>query len=218
MVEDLTQRLQRCYTGVVNDILRGMGLKDFVLPPELRPLLPLQPMAGPAFTVEGRVDRNADPHQTLLGWTGLLSQARSKAGHVWVCQANTDEVALMGELSGETLQRFGLHGCIIDGLVRDSRFLIDIGFQTWSRGFTPRDIVGHWLPKATDIEVRIGGVWIAPGDYMLGDMDGCLRVPRSIVGEVVGKAEAAMGAESLVRKAIREGMDPQQAYLAHRKF
>lgn len=212
----ISDRLARCYTGVVHDIMRAMGLKDFTLPPEMRPILPGQAMAGPAFTIEGRVDRNADPHQTLLAWTGLLSQA--KAGHVWVCQTNTDYVALMGELSAETLKNKGLRGCVIDGLVRDVAFMIEMGFQNWCRGFTPRDIVGYWLPKAVEVEIRIGDVWIRPGDYMVGDLDGLIRVPHEIVAEVIGKCETAMTTESKVRSAILGGMDPQQAYLNFGKF
>jgi hypothetical protein len=30
----LTERLERCYTGVVHDVMRSMGLRDFTLPPE----------------------------------------------------------------------------------------------------------------------------------------------------------------------------------------
>ncbi len=45
MSEELTQRLERCYTGVVHDVMRGMGLSDFTLPPELQPLLPGQKLA-----------------------------------------------------------------------------------------------------------------------------------------------------------------------------
>ena len=212
----ISDRLAKCYTGVVHDIMRAMGHKDFTLPPEMRPILPAQAMAGPAFTIEGRVDRNADPHQTLLAWTGLLSQA--KAGHVWVCKTNTDYVALMGELSAETLKNKGLRGCVIDGLVRDVSFMIGMGFQNWCRGFTPRDIVGYWLPKAVEVEVKIGDVWIRPGDYVVGDMDGLVRVPHEIVEEVIGKCEVAMTTESKVRTAILSGMDPQQAYLSFGKF
>ena len=32
--DPLTARLERCYTGVLNDIMRGLGLRNFVLPPE----------------------------------------------------------------------------------------------------------------------------------------------------------------------------------------
>ena len=50
----LTDRLARCYTGVVHDVMRDMGLQDFTLPPEIRPILPDRPFAGPVFTVRGR--------------------------------------------------------------------------------------------------------------------------------------------------------------------
>jgi regulator of RNase E activity RraA len=124
----------------------------------------------------------------------------------------------MGELSAETLKDKGVRGCVCDGGIRDVNFLLAIGFQAWARFFTPRDIVGHWLPRAVDVPITIGEVLIAPGDYMLGDRDGLLRIPAAIVGEVVAKAELAIGTENLVRKAILAGVDPQEAYLRHGKF
>ena len=213
---DLSDRLVACYTGVLHDVMRAMGLRDFTLPPELRPILPEQALAGPAFTIEGKVVVDGDPHETLLAWTGLLSQA--PAGSVWVSQPNDRIVAHMGELSAETLKNKGVRGCIADGFVRDVNFLLAIGFQAWCRGFTPRDIVGHWLPAATDVPIRIGDVVIAPGDYMVGDRDGLVRIPARLAGDVAGKAETAMVTESLVRKAILAGTDPQQAYLKYGKF
>src|SRR3954469_14539472 len=181
-----SERLAQCYTGVVHDVMRGMGLREFNLPPELRPLFPERRLAGPAFTVDGRVDPRADAHETLLAWTGLLSKARP--GHIWVSQPNDRVVAHMGELSAETLAKKGVLGCVADGYVRDVEFLLAMGFQTWSRGFTPRDIVGYWLPRAVDVDIRIGDVTIAAGDYLLGDRDGLVRIPRAQVADVVEKA------------------------------
>lgn len=215
MSDDLTQRLSRCYTGIIHDTIRAMGLSDFTLPPDLRPLLPGEKLAGPAFTVEGRTGE-FDAHETLLGWTGLLSAA--KPGHVWVCQPNTQEVALMGELSAETLKNKGVRGCVIDGLSRDTEFMIEMGFQAFFKAYTPRDIVGVWLPKAVDEPVKIGEVWIRPGDYILGDRDGVVRIPVEVIEEVLEKAEIAIGAENKVRSAILSGMDPQAAYLQFGKF
>jgi 4-hydroxy-4-methyl-2-oxoglutarate aldolase len=212
----LSDRLAACYTGVVHDVMRAMGLRDFTLPSELRPILPEQSLAGPAFTIEGKAVTGADPHETLLAWTGLLSQA--PAGSVWISQPNDRVVAHMGELSAETLKNKGVRGCIADGFIRDVNFLLAIGFQTWCRGYTPRDIVGNWLPTAANAPIAIGEVVIAPGDYMVGDRDGLIRVPSALAEEVAGKAEAAMATESLVRKAILAGDDPQQAYLKYGKF
>ena len=215
-MNDISERLQACYTGVVHDVMRAMGLRDFTLPAEVRPILPEQAMAGPAFTIEGMVAPEVEAHETLLAWTGLLSKA--PAGSIWVSQPNDRVVAHMGELSAETLKNKGVRGCIADGFIRDVNFLLAIGFQAWCRGFTPRDIVGHWLPKATEVPITIGDVVIAPGDYMVGDRDGLIRVPQALAAKVVEAAEVAMATESLVRKAILEGTDPQEAYLKYGKF
>ena len=123
--------------------MRGMGLRDFTLPSTIRSQTVQKTIAGPAFTLLGRVDGRADPHQTLLAWTGFLSKA--KPGHVVVIQPNDNEVAHMGELSGEVLMKKGVPGCVIDGATRDVSFLIDMNMPIYARYTTPRDIVGYWL-------------------------------------------------------------------------
>jgi 4-hydroxy-4-methyl-2-oxoglutarate aldolase len=213
---DLTERLERCYTGVLNDVMRGMGLRNFVLPPEIRPLFPQRPLAGPVWTVSGHVDETANRHTTLLKWTGLL--AKAKPGHVIVCQPHTHAVALMGELSAETLQFRGIRGYVVDGACRDVEFILRLGFQTCFRHYTPKDIVSFWLPDGFDVPIAIGDVRIHGGDYLLADRDGVVIVPAARAEEVVAAAETAIGTENLIRKAILEGVDPQEAYLKYGKF
>ncbi|MDG1211524.1 MAG: hypothetical protein P8I56_20875 [Paracoccaceae bacterium] len=216
MTDAISDRLAKCYTGVVHDVLRKMGHRDFTLPPRLRPLMPEKAMAGPAFTILGKVDPTADAHETLLAWTGLLSKCPQ--GHVWVNQPNDNTIAHMGELSAETLKDKGVRGAVADGMIRDANFLIDMGFQTWHNGYTPRDIVGWWLPAAINVPIRIGEVDIEPGDYMVGDRDGLIRVPQGIVEEVIEASETDINTESAIRTAIKSGTDPQEAYLKYGKF
>ena len=211
MSAEITNRLERCYASVVHDVLRDLNLRDFTLPSRLRPILPDKVLAGPVWPILGKVDPTADAHETLLAWTGLLSQCPS--GHVWVNQPNDDVVAHMGELSAETLADKGVLGCVLDGMARDIDFLLKLGFQTWCSGFTPRDIVGYWLPAAVNVPIRIGMVDIAPGDWVIGDRDGMVRIPGAMIDEVLEKSEEVIGTESAIRAAIKDGMDPQQAYL-----
>ena len=72
---ELTNQLKHLYTGAVHDVFRSMGVQNFVLPNHIRPLNPDQKMAGPIWTVSGRMDTTKTPHETLLGWTELLSKA-----------------------------------------------------------------------------------------------------------------------------------------------
>lgn len=213
---DLVERLATTYTGVVHDVMRVMGLRDFTLPPEIRPLFPDQVLAGIVATVSGRVDSSAGAHESLLGWTGLLSKARPDT--VLICQPNDSTVAHMGELSAETLKLKGVCGYVADGGCRDVNFILGLGFPVWCRYFTPRDIVSHWLPDQFDQPIRIGEVTIHAGDLVLGDRDGMVILPKDRAAEIVTAAEAAIGTENLVRKAILEGVDPQEAYLRYGKF
>ena len=111
-----------------------------------------------------------------------------------------------------------MRGCVIDGLSRDTEFMIEMGFQAFFKAYTPRDIVGAWLPKAVDEPIKIGDVWIRPGDYILGDRDGVVRIPVEVIEEVLDKAEADISRENKVRTAILAGTDPQEAYKQFGKF
>jgi regulator of RNase E activity RraA len=213
--EDLTPRLSRLYTGVVHDVMREMGLKDFTLPHTLHAVTVAKTIAGPVFTMRGKVTK-ADPHETLLAWTGFLSKA--KAGHVVVIEANDDVVAHMGELSAETLMHKGVPGVVVDGGTRDVEFLMGMGFPVYARYHTPRDIAGYWMVDALDVPIRIGEVKIAPHDYLLADRDGIVILPRDRAAEIVSKAATALGTENQIRTAILGGMDPQEAYLKFGKF
>jgi len=211
-----TERLARLYSGAVHDVMRGMGHDNCVLPIHLRPLDPTLKVAGPVWTVSGRTDRTVTRHDSLLGWTTLLSKAPS--GHVVVCQPNNQDVALMGELSAETLKNKGVLGYVVDGGCRDTDFILALGFPVFHTFFTPSDIVARWVPDHFERPVSIGPVTVRTGDFILGDRDGLVVIPRDLVASVIDKTEQVALTENAVRAAIRSGVDPVDAYLKYGKF
>ena len=214
----LTERLLALYASAVHDVLRGMGHDDVVLPNEIRPLDPTRKLAGPVWTCSGRMDRTKTRHDTLLGWTTLLSKAPT--GHVVVCQPNNHEVALMGELSAETLKNKGVLGYVVDGGCRDCDFILEQGFPVFHSFFTPSDVTGRWVPDTDRFgqPITIGPVTICSGDYLIADRDGAVVIPQAIAEDVVSKTEEVAATENQVRNAIRGGMDPVEAYLKYGKF
>jgi len=212
----LTERLERCYTGAVHDVLRMMGHENIVLPPAIKAIAPGTKVAGPAWTVAGHVDRTKTRHETLLGWCTLLAKAPS--GHVVVCQPNNHEVALMGELSAQTLQARGVRGYVVDGGSRDTDLVLEQGFPVFCSFLTPSDIVERWTPDRYGEPVTIGTVTISTGDYVLGDRDGVVIIPARLAEEVVTKTEEVVATESDMRRALIGGMDPVEAYNKYGKF
>jgi regulator of RNase E activity RraA len=212
----LTERLRACYTGAVHDVLRMMGHERVVLPHDLKPIDPTLKLAGPVWTVSGHLDRTKTRHETLLGWCTLLSKA--PAGHVVVCQPHNREVALMGELSAQTLAARGVLGYVVDGGSRDTELVLEQRFPVWCSFLTPSDIVARWIPDAYGAPIDIGGVMIATGDYLLADRDGVVIIPKAIAEEVVLKTEEVVSTESDMRRALIGGLDPVEAYNRFGKF
>jgi 4-hydroxy-4-methyl-2-oxoglutarate aldolase len=210
------ESLERAYSGAVHDTLRAAGYPHQVLPTDIAPLARHQKVAGPVFTVGGRLAPGKSEHEILLGWTGLLSKAPK--GSVVICQPNDSSLAHFGELSAETMKSRGVRGYIVDGGCRDTGFIEELGFPVFCRYFTPRDIVGSWAIDTIGEPVVIGGVSIRSGDYVIADRDGVVIVPASFIDEVANRVVLVMATENLVRNAIREGVDPQEAYLRYGKF
>jgi 4-hydroxy-4-methyl-2-oxoglutarate aldolase len=215
-IDPLGARLLQLYAAAVHDVLRAQGVERCVLPSGLRALNPSSKLAGPVWTVSGHIDRSRSAHDTLLAWTGLLSQA--PAGTVIVCQPNNHSVALMGELSAQALQLKGVLGYIVDGACRDCDFILALGFPVWCALNTPSDIVGRWVPDSFGQPVTLGEVTVQTGDYLLADRDGVVVIPQAMAQDVVARTEQVALTENAVRRAILDGMDPQQAYLKYGKF
>ena len=213
---DYTERLSKCYTGVVHDIMRDMEYINFTLPPDIKPCKQNHVLAGQIFTIEGVVDTDQSHHESLLAWTGFLSKAPNDK--VIICQPNTNDVALMGELSAETLQLRGVRGYIVDGGSRDMDFILKIDFPVWSKFYTPRDVVKYWKPSKFEQSITIGNVKINNNDYVLADIDGVLIIPQANIEQILKKTEEKINSENLVRKAIKEGIDPQEAYKKYSAF
>jgi 4-hydroxy-4-methyl-2-oxoglutarate aldolase len=212
----LAARLLNCYAAAVHDVLRAMGYPHCVLPSNIQPLDPTRKLAGEVYTVSGHIDKTRDPHDTLVQWTGLLSKA--PPGKVLVCQPHTYDIALMGELSAETLKFRGVRGYVVDGGCRDTDFILELGFPVFCAFNTPKDIVGRWVPDRFGEPITIGEVTISSGDYVLADRDGVVIIPGRVAQEAVDKTEQVLQTENKVRTAILAGMDPQEAYLKFGKF
>lgn len=214
--DPITPRLEKCYTGAVYDVMRAMDLTDCVLPNTLRPLDASKKLAGPIYTVSGRCRDGLTAHDTLLAWTSLLS--RAPRGSVIVLQPNDLTLAHLGELSSETLASRGIRGFVVDGGCRDADFILRIRFPVFCRYLIPVDIVGRWITQTLGEPIRIGNVSIQTDDYLLGDRDGVVIVPKGRAQEIVQKTEEVMQTENRVRQAILNGVDPQEAYLKYGKF
>lgn len=212
----MQERFARVYTAALADVLDDRGLREQVLPPELRPLVPGMRLAGQAFTVEGRPVEHDDWDGSVRKTLAMLGAV--PAGHVAVYQCHHQRSAHFGELSATSLLARGVAGCVIDGGCRDTGFIAREGFPVFARHVTPEDCTWRWEVTATEITVTIGTVQVAPGDWVVGDEDGVIVVPQDVAPDVLAEAERKVGTENEIREAVRGGASPLEAYERYGTF
>lgn len=214
--KDLCDRYEALYPGVVADNLDKLGYTEQVLPPSINPLAREMRVAGIAYPVRGRRDESVEYEQNIRRILEMLSDASEES--VLAIQSQDNTAAHLGELSTTALDEQGCRGAIIDGGVRDVRFILEQDFPVFSRYRTPADAPPRWRLEDWNVPIEIGDVEIQPGDVLLGDVDGVVHVPRDIAQEVLEAAEETADTETDVRQAVGGGVDPVEAYEQYGKF
>src|SRR5690606_35602213 len=110
----------------------------------------------------------------------------------------------------------GSVGAIVDGGLRDTRWIDELGFTVFGCFRTPVQSISRWKVNAWNVPVYMTGatgrrVSVEPGDFILGDDDGAIVIPQEIVREVLDKSEKLTQQEIQIRKSLSEGMSLAQA-------
>jgi 4-hydroxy-4-methyl-2-oxoglutarate aldolase len=214
---DLARRFASVYTGALTDVLDRHGFLQQTLPPAFAPLRAGMAVAGPVYPILGRPHPNHDYDTSIRLVLGMLGSV--PPGHVAVYQTNDGASAHLGELSVTSLASRGCAGAVIDGGVRDAEYILREGFPVFARHVTPQDCVPRWeLLAHGEITIVVGGVRVAPGDWIVGDRDGLVIVPGARVDEILGEAEDKVATESEIRDSVRGGTLPLEAYELYGTF
>jgi regulator of RNase E activity RraA len=131
---------------------------------------------------------------------------------VYVCTGASPEYALWGELMSTRAITLGAAGAVVDGYSRDTRGILQLGFPTFSYGGYAQDQGPRGKVIDFRVPLEIGGVRLEPGDLLFGDLDGVCIIPRAAEEEVVRKALEKAREESVLERALREGMSAAEAF------
>ncbi len=147
---------------------------------------------------------------TVLSWPGdnlMIHAAIEQCGPgdiLVVTTRSPSQQGMFGELFATGLHQRGVAGAIIDGGVRDTQELRDLGFPVWSRHVNVMGTVKN-TPGSVNVPVVINGQVIDAGDLLVCDDDGVAVVPRLQADEVLAKSIAREEKEAATRAAFIEG-------------
>jgi regulator of RNase E activity RraA len=219
--EQMCGRYRRLYAGLIYDVLEHLGHSKQVLSHGLVPLAPDMKLAGPAFTVKGTTscERNEGIRYRRLRMINEMQRPCIEVRD----QGTPHSVAIYGELSATTARAHGAVGALVDGATRDTSKLIEMGFPVFARYRTPIEAFGRWAMLDYQVPVLITGeltdtVQVNPGDFIFGDYDGVLVIPKALTAEVLTECERVMGIEDLARVEFARGDDPVEVFERHKRL
>jgi 4-hydroxy-4-methyl-2-oxoglutarate aldolase len=164
--------------------------------PRVKPAWPGARVAGPAFPVRCSPGDNLAIH---------VAVTRAPAGSVLVADMGGErDFGYWGEVLTTGAEARGIAGLVIDACVRDCDALVAHGFPVFSTGLALTG-ASKTQPGAIDRAVTAGDVEVAPGDWVVADVDGVVVVPGAALDDVLAAGRARAAREDALFEVLRAG-------------
>lgn len=168
---------------------------------EIRTLFPeLGPLVGHAVTALIRAEPAPLPDHrasTFAWWDHVLSIPAPRVVVVHDLDDPRGQGAQWGEVQANIHKALGCVGVITDGSVRDLDEVRALGFQFAAAHVSVSHAYVHMVDFG--LPVKVGGLWVKPGDLVHGDHHGVVTVPPEIADRL---PQAVAAVEADERKII----------------
>ncbi len=190
------------YSAVFSDVCDALGLRGQTVSPGMLPLGDTGTLIGWARTARS-VPVEEPPARHYGSEIDFIDSLRP--GDVAVVDCSQCPAAAWGELFSTAAKGRGARGAVIDGLIRDRRKILDLGFRISARGSRPTDSLGRVSIQEMDGSILLGGVQVHSGDLVVADEDGITVVPRDHAGRAIELAMAKAAVENKARDLLLAG-------------
>ena len=153
-------------------------------------------LLGIALTVRTRSDDNLMVHKAI---------DIAQPGDVIVVDAGgSTGNAIIGEIMTSWAKKRGVAGFVIDGAIRDARYIRKSDYPVYSRGVSHR---GPYKDGPGEINciLSIDGMVVRPGDIIVGDEDGLLAIDPAIARELAAEVRQVEAKEKKTLASIADG-------------
>ncbi|KAH7381369.1 RraA-like protein [Phaeosphaeria sp. MPI-PUGE-AT-0046c] len=165
---------------------------------------------GPAYTVKYvRISEEA-PKQD----THYIDQVPSDS-IVFVSSPPNVPNAVYGGLMSTRAKYLGAAGAVIDGRFRDLEEHRALNFPLFARDIGTAPPYESVKVAAVNVPVKLQSehqdMEIRPGDYLMGDVNGVVVLPKEKAGEVIALMAKRVEADEKVREGLTKGLSFKEA-------
>jgi 4-hydroxy-4-methyl-2-oxoglutarate aldolase len=167
-----------------------------LLHPAIRPIQSGSVIAGTAVTVLTQPDDNLMIHAAV---------EQCGPGDVLVVAVEEpSSYGLVGELLATALRARGVVGLVIDAGVRDIGPLRALGVPVWSRWVSAQGAT-KVRPGSVNVPVTCAGQLVEPGDAIVADDDGVVRIASADVPDIADRCDVRIAGEEEKRGLFAAG-------------
>ena len=178
------------YSGILSDVLDGLGYRNQALSNAIHGLTDDVVIFGPAFTSIG-TQVYSMPEHPLIAQTRVVDQLG--AGEIYVLVTRGEyNCAVFGELFATAVNQRGGAGVLLDAYARDVKELKKMKFPLFYRGKNPKTSKGRCEINECQIPVVI--------------------IPKDLIDEVLDRAFALIQDENRVRAGLLDGDSLEKVY------
>ncbi len=199
---ELIEALGGFDTPVLADAMREEGFRGG-LGGRFHALIPGKRVAGVAVTLN-IIAAPEGEKPDIAALPAAVEEARGREAPILVIRTEVPG-AVWGGCIGANAQSAGVRAVVIDGTIRDTAELIELGDQIFFREKNPES--SKWEALATGLmePVTVGGVTIRAGDFVVGDDDGVVVVPPDRSEAVLTRARTIAGREEITMDLLLKG-------------
>ncbi len=162
----------------------------------IKPLAGGMKVVGPALTVKCHPMDNLMLHKAI--------EVAEPGDIIVAITGDYPEGGYWGDLMAGSAVARKIGGLVIDGGVRDSEDIVEMGFPVFCRGTCIRGTVKKNLGLVNH-PILLGEVTIEPGDLVVGDDDGVVVIPLDRIEKVLEASKRRIEKEKDKRAALATG-------------
>jgi CMP-N-acetylneuraminic acid synthetase/regulator of RNase E activity RraA len=193
----------RLTSAMLSDILDEYGIKGVLKGFQLN--LKNKKVLGTAKTLKIRKLKEGEDIKGI--YDALKSYDTIIPNDIIIVENEISDFAYFGELNANLAIRSGAIAAIIDGMTRDTKEVAELDFPVFSKGSTCKDVKGRATVDSINQEITIQNVKIKRNDFIFGDNDGIIIIPKKYVDQVMKKAFDIINIEKKILFEIANGSD-----------
>jgi 4-hydroxy-4-methyl-2-oxoglutarate aldolase len=166
----------------------------------IRSAIPQKSCCGQAFTV------HYVPCGSVKGTMGDFLDDVEPGQVVVIDNSGRDTCTVWGDIMSLVASMKGVAGTVIDGVCRDLPAIEKMGYPIYSKGcymVTGKDRV---FVDAVNVPIAVSGLQVVPGDIVMADDSGAIRIPLDHAMRVLEVAEGIASSEAQIEALVRSGM------------